>query len=487
MKSAHHARALVALGAALVALVMAGTAGATTSAEALAILNAERVANGLPTLVEEPSWSHGCALHNAYLATNGNYGTASHSEVPGAPGYTAEGAWAASRSVLAITRADWGGNPWLTGGYHLAAVLSPNLVRTGVSASSGYSCMVVSSEGKDVFRETANRLYSFPGDGRTEVPFRETTNEVGAVPGDQVGLPKGATTGPLIFLFASGPWSRGAPWPADWEHNAMTIDAGSLVGPAGPVELRFVNGAAGATTIAIPVSPLAPLTRYSAQVTVRNENGVSMTRSWSFTTSPRDNDLSAGATSQAGRVRVEVPHTDAPNPRAWISGGGWTVAVPLQPVGGSATAFESPYVDVPGPGVYLGCAESGGPPTDARQRSSCGEVTVAAATPRRVGLSARARLVSVRGRSLIRVTGRTAASERGRIVRIERRSGRRYVALCRARVRVGGGIAASCDVSRLRRARPVVVRLRARLSAKPGEVEAVASFRIRLRPLRPTR
>ena len=76
--------ALVASAAATVPAV------AATPAEIVASLNAQRATNGIPAdIVERSDWSESCRLHNEYQRLNG---TLTHSEDPGLPGYTEDGA-----------------------------------------------------------------------------------------------------------------------------------------------------------------------------------------------------------------------------------------------------------------------------------------------------------------------------------------------------------------------------------------------------------
>ncbi|HYB24625.1 MAG TPA: hypothetical protein VED41_12555, partial [Solirubrobacteraceae bacterium] len=126
-------------------------AAATASAEAVAWLNAQRVANGLPSgIVDEPSWDVACEHHVNWLHLNPDRATAEeqHDEVPGTPGYTTDGAWAGEHSVLDATfsaltsvgaerEPDYSAYPWgaLDGWewapLHLMQLLNPALDVTG--------------------------------------------------------------------------------------------------------------------------------------------------------------------------------------------------------------------------------------------------------------------------------------------------------------------------------------------------------------------
>jgi hypothetical protein len=266
-----------------VALVAAGAAtagsGATRSGALLAVLNAQRAANGIPGHVQEnPSWSQKCARHIAYM---GSTGTFSHSEDPSSPAYSADGNWAGQNSVLAQ------GSRWPTGGpfasapIHLIQLMSPELRQVGVEATSGYVC-VTTWPGYVDSGSKKPTVYSVPGNGAVRVPYAETANELPLVPGDVVGLPRGTRTGFNIMVYAEGvrdPWH-------------LHITAATLTGPHGPVALRTVDRTTPTvgpylppgSGFLIPVTPLEPGATYAATVSF---GGGEARRSWHFTTASR--------------------------------------------------------------------------------------------------------------------------------------------------------------------------------------------------------
>jgi hypothetical protein len=102
-------------------------------------------------------------------------------------------------------------------------------------------------------------IYTFPGPGVSGVPPSELAAESDSsgnafTPGQSVGLPLGTTTGPYIIVY-TGDIFRG---------STTTIEGASLIGPAGLVELAIADG-----QFLIPRRPLAPLSTYVANVTVR--------------------------------------------------------------------------------------------------------------------------------------------------------------------------------------------------------------------------
>ena len=271
-------------------------------AAAIESLNAQRTANGIPAgIVERSDWSSACANHDRYMAQNGEL---THFEDAGKPGYTAEGDWAGRNSVLASGSSWADGNPFETAPIHLMQLLAPRLSEMGQDEHEGYVCDTT-WPGMNRARPAATVLYSYPGDGRTEVRASEVAYESPFVPGDFVGLPQGTRTGPHLYVLADGPWSS-----AD-----LQITAASLTGPDGPTEVRWVDNTTGTVGAYMPtggiVIPAAPLRRgsvkYTASVSV-SVDGAPATRTWSFTTVSNAPPAAAftvtPATPRAGRDAV---------------------------------------------------------------------------------------------------------------------------------------------------------------------------------------
>jgi uncharacterized protein YkwD len=88
--------------AALAALTLAQPAHAVSSAQIVQVINAERQANGLPPVREDPALSAGCADYNRYRQMNGSLANAFtlHGEDPSKPGYTAAGNRASHDSLF---------------------------------------------------------------------------------------------------------------------------------------------------------------------------------------------------------------------------------------------------------------------------------------------------------------------------------------------------------------------------------------------------
>lgn len=264
----------------LAACVLPGSAmGASLSGpSAVAALNAQRAANGIPgDVVARSDWSAACAAHARYLERTGGLATG---EDPRRRGYSKAGAWAAANGTL--TRDVWttAHDPWAQMPVQAMQLLSPLLTQLGVGSSRHYVC-ATPRPGWLRPAPAQPALYPYPGDGATEVPYAVWSYGFPETPGDLVGLPAGFGTGPNLLLMADVPG------------QANVTDA-QLVGPTGPVEIRTVDNtvadlgdqlAPGA--IVIPADPLKPGRTYTAAVTLRIA-GRSLSRTWRFTTARAD-------------------------------------------------------------------------------------------------------------------------------------------------------------------------------------------------------
>ncbi len=299
--------------AALAVLALAAPAPAiaqapgTTAQEAVAALNAQRAANGIPAgLVERPDYSLGCRMHMAYEGANGRSTVTPHLEDPGRPGYTALGAQAARSSVLASPRSSWAaGNPWENAPMHLMHTLAPALAETGWAPGCMWTAPIVPRPAP-----LSPRVFTYPGPGAAIYPAH-SAYEWPFVPGDFVGLPMGTVTGPHILVMPFGevlePGKRSGP---------TRIVAASLTGPAGPVEVRTVNattagprGSLGAYIqggMLIPAAPLAPASTYRARARILYRGFHPLDASWTFrTTGPSSASAPIGPEVEiAGTVRT---------------------------------------------------------------------------------------------------------------------------------------------------------------------------------------
>jgi hypothetical protein len=244
------------------AAVRAPAARAAGSGQIIKLLNAERAANGIPAgIVENPVWSVACQLHNAY---EHRYGTLSHEETEGKPGYSSAGNLIAQTSVLA-QGIYWGppshtGDPYDNAPFHLFDLLNPRLASTGAADSEGFGCVEIEL-GTGRAAPASVKAYSFPGNHRRGVAVSQRAEEMPESPAQAVGLGKG-TTGPNLFVYFDGPWSNG---------SRANLSSATLRSSKGSVPLRFLDNSSSnllppTGAILVPVSPLKPGTTYTVSV-----------------------------------------------------------------------------------------------------------------------------------------------------------------------------------------------------------------------------
>ena len=323
----------------------------------VAKLNAQRRANGIPgDLVENPQWSNACMLHNRYEALNNEL---THKEIPGRPGYTAEGAWAGENSVLSEGQSWTDENPFESAPIHLSQLLAPSLTAVGADDTDGWVCVTTSELTRTY---AADRVYSYPGDGTTGWPASEVAFEDSPTAGEVVGLRAGARTGLDLFVFAGT---------NDFD-AAVSIASASLVGPSGPVEVRWVDSSNETVGeylpeggIVIPVKPLASGATYRASVHL---SGFSVQDySWSFTTALERNAVAVAVTKSAGRkVRFTVT-SRAAGPTLALTGA-LKRRIALAHLTGSR--YRSGVLRLPA-GSYRACATSGGARTGYTAATVC--------------------------------------------------------------------------------------------------------------------
>jgi hypothetical protein len=242
-------------------------AASVSSEQAVAFLNQQRAANGIPgDLRNRPDWADGCAKHNVYMKANG--GELTHFENSGSPYFTPEGSEAGRSSVLSAGDgyASDGRNPWEWAPIHLYAMLKPENASAGYSANAGSACMRV--YGDDRPSPPEPQFFSYPGPGTEGIYPEESAEELPYVPQQLVGIPAGKLTGTNILFFSLGT-------------QGLEAEGFSLAGPSGPVAARMVdettnnevgNGAwFRGGGVLVPEHPLAPYTTYSVSVTWRDQ------------------------------------------------------------------------------------------------------------------------------------------------------------------------------------------------------------------------
>ncbi|MGO9490363.1 MAG: CAP domain-containing protein [Solirubrobacteraceae bacterium] len=245
-------------------LAVLGTALAVPAAQAagakriIAVLNAQRAANGIPAgITENPAWTAACRLHNAYEKRNNAFGQV---ETDGKPGYTSAGDLIAQTSVLA-QGIYWGANdPYDNAPYHLFDLLNPRISSTGAADSEGFGCVEIEL---GTLRTPPARVaaYSYPGNHRTGVPVSQRADEQPMTPAQTVGLGN-RTTGPNLLVYFDGPWSNG---------SRAQITSARLSSSRGSVALRWLDNTtsdllAPTGAILIPATPLRAGTTYHVRV-----------------------------------------------------------------------------------------------------------------------------------------------------------------------------------------------------------------------------
>jgi hypothetical protein len=230
------------------AALMSAAAGAraATAAQTIALLNAQRAANGIPAgITEDATLSTDCAEHDHYMFLNHQL---THQEQPGNPGYTAGGAYAGLNAVL-TENDNWdAGDPYENAPLHLDQLLAPRLLVLGTADVEGFSC-TTTFPGWVRPDPLALTVYTYPGNG-AQIYASEIARELPWTPGQLVGLAPGARTGPYLFVLVDAPGQS----PVD---NPATLSGATLTGPSGQVMVATVDG-----TVPVPGNQTATLSSY---------------------------------------------------------------------------------------------------------------------------------------------------------------------------------------------------------------------------------
>lgn len=242
---------------------------AVTSEQAVAFVNQQRAANGLPSVAADPNLALGCRQHNRYMQAAGDY---SHGEDPSSPYSTPKGQGQGpygGSEVLATGDgySPEGRGPWEWAPIHLYLMLHPDRTRVGYDASSGYACMRAAGSRTEEAGSLEPRFFSYPGPQSSGIYPDEYAAEWPYTPQQLVGIPEGGVTGTNILLFSLG--TRG-----------LRAASFALNGPAGAVAARMVDEGtsnevgsgswfAGGGVI-VPEQPLAEHTTYTVSVRWRN-------------------------------------------------------------------------------------------------------------------------------------------------------------------------------------------------------------------------
>jgi hypothetical protein len=403
---------VVLLAVASLIVCAPASANLTTPAQAVAWLNAQREANGIPGgITDDPEWNVACEHHVTWLKDNTSRASAEeqHQEVPGTPGYTVDGEWAGLHSVLDASLLEagsiaadeqnqnsdypWGAvDTWEWAPMHLMDLLNPSLAGTGF-----YPGCMVTDGGEPRPSPATPELLTYPGKGTTFIYPAEEAFEIPFTPGQFVGIPQPKPTGPYLFVLG-------------WGTGPGSIESASLTGPQGPIPISTVDddtsgplGSVGEYLadggVLIPRSPLTAYTNYTASATfVPNGIGRALSITWSFSTGPRTNRIRVmHITEHNARSHKTITaffvQSAAPYVAFTLTGPHKRVVHPKLIVEAHATpgsfgAPETQYralVSGLSPGAWLACMSSGGKPSTFAPVNRCETMTIAAtsATGRR--------------------------------------------------------------------------------------------------------
>jgi hypothetical protein len=385
--------------------------------QAVAHLNAQRAANGIPgDLAASPALGDGCDKHDNYMLLNGN--RLQHGETEGNPGYTPEGAGVTSGGfgeVLSGGGETWDdawASPWATAPIHLLLMFAPSETQAGYADSHGFACMRLQGG-----RLGLGGAFSLPGNGAVNVPTTMNAGGEGPYsPNDVAGIPENEA-GYNILLFHPG--------------AAFDIAGASLVGPLGPVEIRTVDTRSpvpsGGTfqwggSVVIPTRPLDADAPYTLDVVFTDGTPYHST----FTTEHRDPGLQIETgRSSANVLRVGVLAVAPIDPaKVTATGPGGRIAL----VRGASSGTQTFSAKATRPGLYTACAAAGGLGTGYSADRRCATATLTA--------SQAAKLALVNPRKLRLTVGRAFGAPRTGTLSLYARGGRR---LSRRRVRLTAG------------------------------------------------
>jgi hypothetical protein len=243
-------------------------AHATTASEAIALLNSQRAANGIPPVMSDQSLLRPeCDIEDHEIAApESNAWSASESPWASAP---------AHESILY--------NPLATSAaYGTYATFGSNGSTFQPGQQSGWQCMWFGWNNSAIAEVGTPHFYSYLSpEGPSSVPVSEVASEWPATPQQAAGL-TGVESGPSILVYALGLGSR-----PHIVSAALTSTSGEAV------TVRTVDGTTtyeGQNVLwswagdVIPASPLQPGVSYTATVVWEGAEGVQATQAVAFTT-----------------------------------------------------------------------------------------------------------------------------------------------------------------------------------------------------------
>jgi hypothetical protein len=316
-------RLLVVTIALLVAVAGPLTTPARTDAAEswLDTINAYRAAANISPVADSASMDSGDAAHAQYMVKNS---VISHSEDPTKPYFTAGGQSAGLQSNV-MTSAILGTSDrdaidqWMTGPFHAAGIIDPNLRQVGFGSyrepKSGPQMAAALNiiQGRSTTPVPGNRLpVLWPGNGAsvplTRYAGEESPDPLTSCPGytPPTGLPIILETGGAAAAVSGASISTGG-----HTLSSCELDARNYGNPDGPSQAsgRGVLATHGAVVL-IPRLPLTPGSTYQARITV---NGVAY--EWSFSVNGTRSIRPAGsipAQSAAGGPVAKITRPAVP-------------------------------------------------------------------------------------------------------------------------------------------------------------------------------
>lgn len=259
----------------------------TDSSTLIETVNHYRAASGLGPVVDNAGGQAGAVTHSCYMLRNQEL---THTERPGASGFTVVGRQAGENGNVAMSSAvqtdRFFGELWLSGPYHALGLLRPGLRSVGVGRCDNEtfplwrSALTADLTDTDWSRQQVAAPVMFPGDGSTVSMNRfitEVPNPLAGCGWSTAGLPL-IVSMPEPSLTAAASLTNSAGRPVE----TCVLTAGNDPNASG----RAILGAANAVVV-IPKDTL-PDDRFTVSVSTETRNV-----SWSFTV-----DAVAGPTAE---------------------------------------------------------------------------------------------------------------------------------------------------------------------------------------------
>ena len=339
----------VATGAVWLAPGWARADGGVDGPQAIAFLDQQRAANGIPpiTTINENYAAAWCPDED-----HGPPGGETWRDLSGAVDWTADS------------------SPWTNAPLHQMSMYDPRMDTAGDVNVDGQACMGLGGDANQPASGVTFYAFVWEG-GHSGVPPSETVYGEGPfAPQQLVGIPEGQATGPQPLLFAEG--MRGAPHAISF---SLTDASGT---PVPNVEFADSTTAAAAGYspaflsqggVMIPPVLAADTTYNGTVVWEPSGGGATATQTFSFTTGAMSNTVTIAAYVGQSTVGLYVK-SPAPNPVVQISGPQELTLTPR------ADGFV--YATLP-PGTWTACAVSGGSGTIYQAGSACTTFTIPAA------------------------------------------------------------------------------------------------------------